>query len=563
MDYKQQETWLKAAVIGSIWAAFEIVFGGLFHSLRLPFAGTFLTFFAIVLLSGFSYKWNDKNLFIKAGLIAALMRSLMPTSVILGPLIGILLEAFIFQISINIFKRNIVAFAFAGILAMFSAIIHKIVSIILLYGFDIVKVLENLYFVLLRVSHLKLPVNQLIIIVTVAYIFGGLLAGLTGKYLGESILKAPKINQKIDEKWEVKNTLFDIQHFKYQYIYIIIHTLLLILALFSLEVFPLLYIILPILVYLSFLIYRYGKSLRRLAKPLFWFQLIIIMLITVWIWQDKTQGLLIGLKMVLRAILVVSVFTAISVELKNPLVKALLYRRGYAQLYATLGLATSAVPFILKNISKDKKVLLSPLGTMRKAIHLSDLLLTEFQEYSQQKNNIFIISGAVRSGKTTFLKELIRLLKQNQAHKKIGGIIAHGIDKNGERFGFDIEDIASGQTHFLCSQKPDNEKQKIGRFYFSPEGIAFGQKALTGNIKQLDLLVIDEIGPMELKGKGWFDGVELALQQPQLNMIWVVRKHLLESVLKLWQHNQIVIIDIDDDKMDPKMVSSQIFSNNK
>ena len=560
MDYKQQETWLKAAVIGSIWATFEIVFGSLFHSLRLPFAGTFLTFFAIVLLSGFSYKWNGKNLFIKAGLITALLRSLMPTSVILGPLIGILLEAFIFQLSINIFRRNIVAFTFAGILAMFSAILHRIISVIIIYGFDIVKILENLYLVLLKSTHINLPINQLITIVIIAYTLGGLLAGFTGKHLGTSILKAPKINQKIIEKWEIKSELFNIQHFKYRYFYIIIHILVLIVVLFSLEFFSLLHIILPILLYLSFLIYRYGKSLRRLAKPIFWIQLVIIVLMAVWLWQDKTQGLLIGLKMIIRAILVVSVFTAISVELKNPLVKALLYKRGYAQLYATFGLATSAVPFILKNVSKDKKTLLNPLKTMRKSIQLSDMLLNEFKDYSHQKNKIFIISGEIRSGKTTFLKKVIQDLQQNHPNKKIGGIIAHGIDKNNERFGFNIENIANQETAFLCSQTPDKDAQKLGRFYFSPQGIAFGQKALTKNIKELNLLVIDEIGFLELKGKGWFDAIELAMQQPHLNMIWVVRKSILENVLQVWQHNQTMVIDINDDKTDIENLTAQIFS---
>ena len=70
---QKDDSWLKAAVIGSIWASFEIVFGSVLHNFHIPFSGTFLTFFSIVLLTVYSYKWKGKNLFLKAGIICALM----------------------------------------------------------------------------------------------------------------------------------------------------------------------------------------------------------------------------------------------------------------------------------------------------------------------------------------------------------------------------------------------------------------------------------------------------------------------------------------------------------
>jgi len=546
MNYKEQDIWLKSAVIGSIWASFEIVFGSFFHSLRLPFAGTFLTFSSIVLLIAFSYKWNDKNLFLKAGIIAALMRSLMPTSVILGPLIGILVEAVIFQLALNLFGRNMLAFAFAGILAMFSAIIHKVISIILIYGFDIVKILENLYYVLLRVTHIQLPANQLLILVSLVYVFLGVLAAFIGSKVGKQLMYEKIDIQPVREKWTVKNDLFSIQHFQYHSNYIILHIVALIAFLVAIEMYPVYKVVVPVLIYLAFLFKRYGKSLRRLAKPLFWLQLVIIVLMAVWLWDDKMQGLLVGIKMILRAILVVSSFTAISVELKNPLVKALLYKKGYSQLYATLGLATSAVPFILKNISVEKKTLFQPLKVLKKSIALSDVLLQEFKEQMQQKNKIFIISGETRSGKTTFLKEIVKRLKTQNPDMKIGGIIAHGMDKGGERFGFNIENIANGQKAFLCSQEPIDNGLKIGRFYFDPKGFQFGETAILKNLNDLDLLVIDEIGYLELQGKGWFPAIEQAMQKDDLNMIFVVRKRILERILQLWQHTNMQVIDVEN-----------------
>ena len=562
MDNAQQDIWLKAAVIGSIWASFEIVFGSFFHSLRLPFAGTFLTFSSVVLLIAFSYKWQDKNLFIKAGIIAALMRSLMPTSIILGPLIGILIEAILFQLALNLFGRHFFSFALAGILAMFSAIVHKVVSIILIYGFDIVKILENLYKVFLQVTHLNLPVNRLLVIVMVAYVLLGLTAAVTGQWTGKRLVANLSVAKPESEHLHFDNKLFDIGDFHYNSRYLILHIVFLILFLIGLEWYPLVYIVLPAVIYLLLLYKRYGASLRRLSKPVFWFQLLIIVLMSVWLWQDKTVGLSVGLKMVLRAVLVVTGFTAISVELKNPLIKALLYKKGYSQLYAVLGMATAAVPFILKHISNDRKILFRPLKVLQKTIALSGILLQEFKRQIFQRHKIFIISGETRSGKTTFLKQVIAGIKQKNPSVKIGGIIAHGTDFRGERYGFHVENIITGEKQHLCSRDPAHKDDiKTGRFYFYKSGLEFGNKAILENLDSLDILVIDEVGYLELKGKGWFEAIEKAMTKQKLDMIFVVRKRILEKVLKLWQNKHFIVVDIANNS--PEFIINQLLDRQK
>jgi nucleoside-triphosphatase THEP1 len=541
------DSWLKAAVIGSIWAAFEIVFGSFFHSLRLPFAGTFLTFFSIILLITFSYKWNGKNLFIKAGIIAALMRSMMPTSVILGPLIGILTEAFIFQLAINLLGRNLLAFSLAGTLAMFSAITHKVVSIILIYGFDIVEILKNLYYVFLHTIKIQLPLERLLWLVVVSYTALGITAAIIGMYLGKNSKEYHWPKHKKIFKLNVQQNIFELPDFYYRPGLIFFHLFFLVAFLFALEVYPIQYVILPVIFYLLFLFYRYGKSLRRLAKPVFWIQLVIIVIMAILLWEDREQGLWVGIKMVLRAILVVSVFTAISVELKNPLVKSLLYKKGYSQLYATLGLATSSIPYILKNLSVDKKDFFNPFKILKKSIALADDLLKDFSYYMRQQNKIYIISGETRSGKTTFLKSVVSELKNKD--QKVGGIVAHGIDKNGERFGFEIENVETGQKSLLCSREFIPGSIPTGRFYFYKKGFEFGKKALIENLENLDWLVIDEVGYLELKGDGWFESIEKAMKQSGLNMIWIVRKRILEEVLNQWPYFNFYIMNVNTENL--------------
>lgn len=546
MDNSNNDSWLKAAVIGSIWASFEIIFGTFLHNLRIPFAGTFLTFFSLILLIGFSYKWNDRLLFLKAGIICALMRSMMPTSIIIGPLIGILTEAIIFQVALSFFGRNFISFVIAGILSMFSAIVHKIISILLIYGFDIVELLENMYFVLLKTTHINLPLQQLLIIVSFIYIVLGFATASIGVKLGKEIVNTKLSTDSFDINFdkEKEYKLFNTNIFHYNSFLILLHLIILILALVILDKYPFLYSLILIIPFLGFIVYRYGRSLRRLSKPVFWIQLIIILVISMIFWNNTIDGLTVGLKMISRAIMVVSVFTAISVELKNPVVKALMYQKGFSGLYSTIGLASSAVPFLLENIVVSKSTIVNPLKVLKKAIYLSDSLLKNFTDHINFKNKITIISGETRSGKTTYLKNLIEKLKSNDENIKIGGIIAHGIDKNGDRLGFEIEDIKTGNKYLLSNSTREVGDIKVGKYFFKQKGIKLGKDILNQAIQDSNLLIIDEIGHFELKGKGWFDEIETAMQIPSLDMIWVVRKSLLEKVLKLWQHSNVEVIDV-------------------
>jgi len=36
------DIWLKAAMLGSLWASIEIILGSFLHNLHIPFSGTFL-----------------------------------------------------------------------------------------------------------------------------------------------------------------------------------------------------------------------------------------------------------------------------------------------------------------------------------------------------------------------------------------------------------------------------------------------------------------------------------------------------------------------------------------
>ncbi|MDD3687161.1 MAG: nucleoside-triphosphatase [Bacteroidales bacterium] len=128
--------WVKASVVGTVWAASEIVFGSFLHNLRIPFCGNILTAIGLIILISFAYTFKEKGIFWRAGLICALLKTLSPSAVIFGPMIAIFTEAVLLEIAVLILGRTYVGFIVGSVLAMAWNLVQKILSYILFYGLD-------------------------------------------------------------------------------------------------------------------------------------------------------------------------------------------------------------------------------------------------------------------------------------------------------------------------------------------------------------------------------------------------------------------------------------------
>ena len=165
------------------------------------------------------------------------------------------------------------------------------------------------------------------------------------------------------------------------------------------------------------------------------------------------------------------------------------------------------------------------------------------------KSKIFILTGTQGSGKTTFLKNLVEYLRKENI--LIGGIIANGFWENNVRTGFDLEDILTGEKILLCQTNPTEGWEKFRRFYFNPEGFTFGNKVLNPvNIAKADIIVIDEVGPFELEGKGWTPAIKSLLKTIEKPMIWVVRESLTEDIIAHFKIDDFDVIDINSSVSD-------------
>lgn len=158
-------------------------------------------------------------------------------------------------------------------------------------------------------------------------------------------------------------------------------------------------------------------------------------------------------------------------------------------------------------------------------------------------NKIFIIRGTQGSGKTTFLKNLVE--KLSTSGLRIGGFLAEGYWKDNLRDRFELVDTKSGDRLVYCQRDQKVGWEQIRHFYINPKAVLFGEKALEPlNLADIDLVVIDEIGPFELAGKGWSKSFVRILHKSELPIIISVRESLVDQVVEYWKLNVEAIFEV-------------------
>jgi nucleoside-triphosphatase THEP1 len=141
-------------------------------------------------------------------------------------------------------------------------------------------------------------------------------------------------------------------------------------------------------------------------------------------------------------------------------------------------------------------------------------------------SNIYIFTGEIKSGKTT------RLEKWIEKNPDADGILAPEI--GGKRH---LQRIKTNEKKLLeyTGSGSETELTEICNFRFINSVFEWGQNELYSALKiKPEWLIIDEIGPLELKGKALEPMVSKILSESiplNINIVLVVRKTLVEKVI--------------------------------
>ncbi len=537
--YEIDTRWLKASVAGSMWAASEIVIGSFLHNLRVPFSGSILTALGIILLISINYKWNEKGLFWRAGLICALMKTLSPSAVIFGPMIAIISEALLLEFSVRLLGRTFAGYITGAVLAMSWSLIQRVLTLVIFYGTGIIEVYTELADMAERQTGIQADMAWLpILILLSGGIVLGVITAIAGIRLGRRTAEEAEIKTATGNNKMKKGFNDPRQSTDYSVTWLFVNLLMMAGAMMLLSYSHLMAWSLLVAAVIVIWAVRYKRAMRQLLKPRFWIYFVLITLITSFVFTRAQtgeniirQGLTEGLRMNFRAAVIILGFSVIGTELYNPVIRNFFNRSGFRKLPLALELATESLPVFISSIPALKTIIRRPVPALSNVVVLAIKRLEELENKNRKKGRLFIITGAVAEGKTTYARELSKMLIENNI--KVDGILTERVMSHDKTSGYDIVDISSREKTEFLRISPDKEMEKIGRYSIIPAGLQAGKNIL-GRKSRGGIRLIDEIGKLELGNQGWAESLTDLLNRPDSNIIITVRDSLSEQVISKW-----------------------------
>jgi len=145
-----------------------------------------------------------------------------------------------------------------------------------------------------------------------------------------------------------------------------------------------------------------------------------------------------------------------------------------------------------------------------------------------------LLVGERRSGKTTCCLTAARMLQETGLRP--GGVVCPKLfDRAGEVIGIEalnlLDDPPSREV--LARTDIGMDGPSTGAYQFSEEGLRFGRKALDAGARLGDMVFADELGPLEMRGEGFSNLIDLARNPTTPPMVIVVRRGLVSDVCKV------------------------------
>jgi nucleoside-triphosphatase len=153
---------------------------------------------------------------------------------------------------------------------------------------------------------------------------------------------------------------------------------------------------------------------------------------------------------------------------------------------------------------------------------------------------IIVLTGAPGVGKTTALIRVARALKERGV--KVGGIVSRELRTNNMRIGFEFIDLTTNDRNVLASITGNGPK--VGRYFVNVAGCRFAAERLMNAVRNSDVIICDEIGPMELKSRELIDSARNLLDVDK-KVIVVLHQKLQHLLIDEFRNKSSLLINLD------------------
>jgi nucleoside-triphosphatase len=173
-----------------------------------------------------------------------------------------------------------------------------------------------------------------------------------------------------------------------------------------------------------------------------------------------------------------------------------------------------------------------------------------------------MVTGMPGIGKTTLISNVVKIVEDRGY--VVGGMITQEIRDNQKRLGFEISDIHTGKKGILAHTN-FKKGSKIGKYVVNVEDLdEVGVAAITKSLNwpEIDLVVVDEIGPMEITSVNFRKTVAMAIRgaKPFLGTVQFKLCNNLMKILDLTDLPKIIEITYKNRNIQIDVISDEILN---
>ena len=146
--------WAYAATFGALWGASEITAGSFLHAIKLPFGSVGLAGIGAVLVVALRILMPMRGIVLAAGVVCAAVKMLSPAGAVVGPMVGIMVESLLIELTLLPTGANGFSVGIAGALSCLWTVAQKLITQTLFFGMPVIGIYQGIAKQAERLLHL-------------------------------------------------------------------------------------------------------------------------------------------------------------------------------------------------------------------------------------------------------------------------------------------------------------------------------------------------------------------------------------------------------------------------
>jgi nucleoside-triphosphatase THEP1 len=151
---------------------------------------------------------------------------------------------------------------------------------------------------------------------------------------------------------------------------------------------------------------------------------------------------------------------------------------------------------------------------------------------------IVILTGDVGSGKTTCVAGLLKILASRLT--EADGFLGPRVYEKDRLLGYDLVAVRDGRRFPFLRLANEPGRTAVGPWRLVDHSLDEAGEIILGSRPEA-VLVVDELGPLELEGRGHGPSLAAVLDQPGRRFLFVIRTSCLDGFLRRFAGRRVSV----------------------